>query len=240
MIARGLRKRFRQWLLGSAWSEAWDQTTLEMWGGHWNTDDLFKADADQERLREFAALWESNPRDAFPEFVALAEAGSVWSMVRIGCGYRDGLGVRRDKRCAERWFDAAFDRGSDYGLIWSARMARSRGDFAKAKATLSVGVERCLLPAMVALAGLEIKTAKSSEDRERARSLLESAIANGFLPAKRAYACAMAHGAFGWRNIPEGFRRSRALVKVESDAVGERQKEILAAKRHTADARHVA
>ena len=211
------------------WLAAADQVSSEMQFGGWNTDALFEADADPLRLRELATLWESSPHEAFSQFLALAEAGSVWSMIRVGCGYCLGLGVKRDRASAERWFDAAFGRGSDYGLIWSARIARSRGDVAKAVGVLKVGVERGLPDAMVDLANLEMRKARTQEDRNRARRLYDTAIEKGHLPARAALARAMARGAFGWRSIPEGIRGLRASCKAYRDAIDARKDRLLAA-----------
>ena len=73
------------------WLRAADQLRSEILFGEWNTDTVFEADADPARLRELATLWDKNPGEAFPQFLALAEAGSVWSMIRVGFGYRIGL-----------------------------------------------------------------------------------------------------------------------------------------------------
>ena len=224
MVACALCRRFERWVFGHAWSDALDQTMR--WGGYWNRDDLFWADINQDQIRELSSLWDTDPRAAFRGFLTLAEAGSVWSMERVGWAYAAGFGVSRDKRSAEHWFDVAFRHGSDYGLVWSAIMARSRGDLAKARETLAVGVQRALPTAMVVLGNLELKAAKTDDDRERVKTLYETAIAKGFLPAEGAYARAMSRGTFGWRKIPEGFRRYRRFVKAMSDAVEAKEKEI--------------
>ena len=210
------------------WLEAADQLRSEILFGDWNADALFEADADPARLRDLATLWDENPREAFPHFLALAEAGSVWSMIRVGFGYSLGLGVARDPGRAERWFTAAFEGGSDHGLIWGARAARKRGDLAKAKRLLEVGVLRGPLQATVDLAGLILDIGKSREERDRARSLYEAAMDKGYLPAQGEFALSMAAGGFGWRAIPEGIRRLREHVKASDGLIDARKRQLLA------------
>ena len=211
------------------WLKASDQVQSDILFADWNTNALFEADADPVRLRELAALWQKSPDEAFPRFLALAEAGSVWSMIRVAHGYSKGHGVARDEEAAERWCTAAFfEGGSDYGLIYGAKLARRRGDVSKARRLLEAGAERGPLQAKVDLADLILDGPKAREGRDRARSLYEAAIAGDCLPARAAMAKAMALGRFGWRAIPEGLSRLRESLHIYDGLVEAKRRTLLA------------
>jgi TPR repeat protein len=172
-----------------------------------NNDTVFSSEANSTRLREIYALSQSRPSDAFVQFLALAEQGSVWSMIQIGHAYEVGRGVRVDRVQAEHWYTKAYEEGSDYGLLRGSVLAARRGDVASARAMLEQGVARGLARAMAYLAWLELKFSRGERGRRRARELYERAITLGDFDARVSFGRAMAHGRFGLAAIPEGFRR---------------------------------
>jgi TPR repeat protein len=172
-----------------------------------NNDDMYRLEVDTARLREIYELSQSRPSEAFTQFLVLAEAGSVWSIIQIGHAYEVGRGVPADRVRAEHWYMKAYERGSDYGLLRGSILAVRRGDIAKARAMLEEGVARELVRAMTYLAWLELKLSRGEQARLRARKLYEQAIASGDFDARMSFARAMAYGQFGLRAIPTGIRK---------------------------------
>jgi TPR repeat protein len=179
-----------------------------------NSNALFQAEADQGRLRELHELWESDPGRAFTEFLALAEAGSVWSMGQVATALESGLGTSIDRARAEEWYRRAFERGSDLGLIRAGYLAFARGAVDVARNILSSGVERGLAPAMRLLADIELRV-EGRYGRAAARRLFQRAIELGDPIARVKFSRARAYGYFGLREIPAGIRD----IKPALDAV---------------------
>jgi TPR repeat protein len=187
-----------------------------------NSDALFKEDRDPVRLRDIYELRTSRPADAFSQFLALAEDGSVWSMIQVGYAYEAGLGTQRDRVQAEKWYLKAYEAGADFGLLRSSALAFKRGDIARARAILNDGIAKGLPQAMTDLAAMELRLSRTEEARGRARLLYEQAIALGDLSAKIFYARAMAHGRFGLKLIPTGIRGLLATAKEVGAAIDAR------------------
>lgn len=189
------------------WTDpGWDVTAEEvtnelLWQGL-NTDSLFEADANPVRLREIAELQQSNPTQAFAEFLRLAENGSVWSMIQVGYAYATGEGVRVDRVQAEKWYLAAHNKGSDYGLLQAGILAIRRHDTTQARALFSEGITRDLPRAKTYLAWVE----REFGSRKEACILYEQAIASSDLLAEIGFARARAFGRFGFGAIPNGIR----------------------------------
>lgn len=80
---------------------------------------LWEQEADQERILHADSLRETDPVQSFEEYFALAEQGSVWSMVPVGIDFEFGRGVPQNLQQAEAWYRRAYERGSDYGLLES-------------------------------------------------------------------------------------------------------------------------
>jgi TPR repeat protein len=178
-----------------------------------NNDAIFAAEADSTRLREIHEMSRGRPAEALAEFLPLAEGGSVWSMIQVGYAYEAGRGAPIDRVRAEEWYSKAYEGGSDFGLLRVAILAFRRGDIAKARTVLDVGVGQGLTRAMDYLAWVELRLSGKEETRRQARALYEQAIASGDFAARMSYARAMARGRFGWREIPKGVRSLRAVAK---------------------------
>jgi TPR repeat protein len=178
-----------------------------------NNDALFEADADPERLRQLSELSRANPAEAFTQFLALAEGGSVWSMLRVARAYQLGRGAPLDLARAEEWYWKASEHGSDLGLLQAGYWAFKNGDLARAKFIFGVGADRGLTSAMRYLAWMELTVTKTEQARSRARALYEQAIALGDLRARVQFVRAMAHGQFGLRLVPTGMRKLFSLAK---------------------------
>jgi TPR repeat protein len=144
----------------------------------------------------------------------------AWSMIQVGWAYESGNGTRLDRLRAEDWYWKALERGSDFALLRVGCLAFRRGDPAKARAILGVGVARGLTPAMRSLAGIELRVSKSKDARRRAYALYEQAIELGDGSARIDLARAMALGCFGLRAIPAGIRSLPAAVAQISAQIG--------------------
>lgn len=183
------------------------------WGS--NSDKLFHADMQQDKIYESWALWNTDRVKAFKAFLALAEAGSAWSMQEVASAYRHGWGVGTDLKQAEHWARAAYGSGSDVGLLDSARLALARGDKAAARTILEEGVGKSLPAAMTELGDLEIKEGRAAV----AKPLLEGAAELGDIIAPIILARAMVLGRYGIRAIPQGVRLSRQTAEKISDEI---------------------
>jgi hypothetical protein len=117
---------------------------------------------------------------------------------------------------------ACQEQGSDYGLLRAGYLVFRRGDVARAKTILGVGVARRLTLAMTYLAWLELRISRAQEARGRARGLYEQAIALGDLSARMKFARAMARGHFGLGAVPTGIRSLLATAKEFSEQVDAR------------------
>jgi hypothetical protein len=186
------------------WSDKADKLQSVLLPQRLNSDAIFEADPHSARLREIFEFSRTHCGEAFAQFLAFAEAGSVWSMLQVGNAYESGRGVALDRVRAEEWHSKAYEGGSDYGLVRAAMLAFRRSDVTKARTLLRVGVDRGLAPAMRYLAWMELKL--SRRDREEARALYEQAIASGDFPARMYFSRAKAIGRFGLKEVPAGIR----------------------------------
>ncbi|MFZ0721355.1 MAG: tetratricopeptide repeat protein [Xanthobacteraceae bacterium] len=174
---------------------------------------LWEQEADQERILHADGLQETDPAQSFNEYLALAEQGSVWSMVPVGIDFETGRGVPQNLQQAEAWYRRAYERGSDYGLLELGRLYRQSKRFAEAEAVLRTGVERGLAPAMLPLAWCYLMSAHWRQKREETLTLLERASSAGDLSARRFLGTAMARGWFGLSRIPSGFKLSSRVAE---------------------------
>jgi hypothetical protein len=184
------------------WSDKADKLQSVLLPQRLNSDAIFEADPHSARLREIFEFSRTHCGEAFAQFLAFAEAGSVWSMLQVGNAYESGRGVALDRVRAEEWHSKAYEGGSDYGLVRAAMLAFRRSDVTKARTLLRVGVDRGLAPAMRYLAWMELKLSR----REEARALYEQAIASGDFPARMYFSRAKAIGRFGLKEVPAGIR----------------------------------
>jgi hypothetical protein len=194
-----LCRYFIKWV-DPGWDVTAEKLVNELLNRGLNTGAIFEADADPARLRQIYELQRSNPAEAFAQFLGQAECGSVWSMIQVGHTYATGEGLSIDRAQAEKWFLAAYAKGSDFGLLWASNLAFKRGDSDRAKFLLKEGIARGIPRAKLDLAWMERKLGH----KENARILYEQAIASGDLLAEVYFAEARAHGGFGLSAIPRG------------------------------------
>jgi TPR repeat protein len=171
-----------------------------------------ESEADQERIRYAHGLESSDPAQSLNEYLALAEQGSLWSMVRAATALASGTGTPPDFAQAEKWYRRAYENGSDEGLLQLGDHYVKTGQFAKAEEVFKTGVERGLSPALYRLAWTYSKSGQWPQKREEALMLLERASSAGDLYGKLFLSRAMIRGWFGLRLIPRGIRLSKSVA----------------------------
>jgi len=177
----------------------WDYAQIDDWR-------LFKADPNEEEVKEAITLFDAAPEEAFHALLGLAALGSVWSMLWVAWCYHGGKGVPSDAALSEEWYQRAFQAGSQRGLLEYGRLKATHRDFDACEAVFSVGAENGWAPAQYWLACARVWKSRTPATLRRVRPLLESAIAGGSPAAKWFLGFYMSRGWFGLRAIPAGFR----------------------------------
>ena len=191
----------RFWDVFRAHSQAWETSAS-------NDEELLSEESDQAwRLIQRAAEIEDTDRPAaFQLYVEAAEAGSVWSLEKIGWHYWTGTGVAADPRRALEYFHRAICGGSWMATIYYARLLAELGHHDDCEQTLEDGVASDFVPAYFWLAWYRYQRSKSAQVRKKVRPLLEYAAEKGHPHAKLLLARWMMLGKLGLRDIPRGFR----------------------------------
>ena len=183
-----------------------DKKTAAWLDAQTNNVALMEREVDPAAIYQAHDLSETDPAESFRQYLALAENGSVWSMVPVGLRFENGEGTARDLAQAEKWYLSAHEAGSDYGLIRLGDLYQKSGQYEKAQAVFRAGVDRGFVPAMFRLAWSYSKSPDWPQRRDEALTLLERGSAAGDLCARRCLAAGMMHGWFGLRRIPDGIR----------------------------------
>jgi TPR repeat protein len=182
--------RYRHWEYAQA-------NDAEIWDSDPNKDELVRA-------QELAKAGDQG--GAFRIWHALAERGSVWSMLEVARCYRRGVSVPSDATRAEDWCRRAFEAGSQRALLWYGGMLVSRGDIDRGEAIFRVGASQDWAPAIYWLAWCQLQRSNERSTYLSVRPLLERAAAAGNPRARQALAWWMARGRFGLSVIPAGLR----------------------------------
>lgn len=174
--------------------------------GHCNDRELLERDPQREAVEATTTLRRRDPIAAFPQFLALAESGSAYSMLCVGWLYSHGVGVPEDTVEGERWGLCALEHGSQRARLQLADLYLARSDYRACEMILQPGVDDHWVPALYAMAMTKLQQTKTKVLRESARILLEDASARGDVGAQWVLGKCMARGWFGWYRIPKGFR----------------------------------
>lgn len=169
---------------------------------------LIRNDPQREALVAASELQNSDAKAALSRFLALAEGGSVWSMIHIGVAYGRGSdGASKNHTEAERWLRLAAEHGSCRARIYLANLYVMQSDFAAGEKVLQPCLAEGLAPAMYTMARVKLKQRpRTAERSEEARVLLEQASALGDLGAQWDLSRYMVRGRFGWHRIRQGFQ----------------------------------
>jgi TPR repeat protein len=171
-----------------------------------NDRQILESDPEREAVEATMQLERSDPVAAFPQFLALAERGSVWSMLRVAWLYWAGVGTVADSTQAERWYRQAFEGGCQRAQIDLANIYGSRGNLDECERIVQKSAAEHWAPAIYTMAMVRLWQPKTRLRTEAARVLLEEASVLGDLGAQWLLGRLMARGRFGWRRIPRGFR----------------------------------
>ena len=208
---------------------ALDKKIISWTDAQTNETVIWEREADQERIHFAHSLLSDDPTQSLQEYLALAEQGSLWSLVRVAAAFASGTGTPVDPAQAEKWYRRSYEGGSDVGLLRLGHHYLRSRQYTKAEEVFRTGTERGLAPAMSRLAWTYSKSAHWSQKREEALTLLERGAAAGDLYARLFLARTMTRGWFGLRRIPRGIRLSSRvaddlfeLVKGEEPAAPKR------------------
>jgi TPR repeat protein len=156
-------------------------------------------------LIQRAGREDTDPPSAFRLSLEAAEAGSIWSMEKVGWHYWTGTGVAADPRMALEYYHRACCNGSWMATIHYARLLEELGHHDDCERVLENGVESDFVPAYFWLAWCRYHRSKTTKVQREVRPLLEYAASRGHPEAKLLLARWMVHGGLGLGAVPRGF-----------------------------------
>lgn len=164
--------------------------------------ELSKQEPDLERLRHAHALLSTNVPQALTELEALAERGSITSMLYLAHAYVRG--GNPDIARAEEWYRSAYEKGSSSALYNLGSFYYKKGDFFEAEKIFLDGYSKKDAPSMYWLATIYLVDPKHRDKFNQAKDLLENAIVLGNVSAKHGLGLLMMKGRYGLKNFPRG------------------------------------
>jgi TPR repeat protein len=190
------------WEALRAHSDAWERSAS-------NEEELLSLESDHSwaMMRRAAQLEDTDPPAAFKLYLEAVEAGSTWSLEKIGLHYWAGTGVAADAQMAKAYFQRAIDGGSWMATIYYARLLSDLGRHDECERALESSVASDFVPAYFWLAWFRFQRSKTTKvRREKVRPLIEYAAGRGHPEAKVMLARWMVRGKFGSRYIARGLR----------------------------------
>lgn len=187
----------RFWGYSNAWERA-QSNESELWSE--------ESDQNRELIEQALAIRKTDPSGAFQRHVEAAEAGSVWSMQKVGWHYWTGTGVAADFGKALEYYYRAIRAGSWMATIDYARVLEELGHHDHYERVLEDGVGSDFVPAYFWLAWCRYERSKTRDMCREVRPMLEYAAGKGHPAAKRMLARWMLLGKFGLRDIPGGVK----------------------------------
>jgi hypothetical protein len=172
----------------------------------------------RKRRQEAKELLDEDPAAAFAIHRELAEDGSPFSMLKTGWNYESGRGTAVDLAAAEEFYRRALCAGSWKATLSYAGMLFKRGADSAWPSTLGDGADKGFIPAFFWLAWYRYKRAPGRKTAREVRPLLETAAGAGHPGARLMLARWKASGKFGLREIPNGIRLMRPIVRSAIEA----------------------
>ncbi len=139
---------------------------------------------DQAALSRAHRLLRSDPKKAVIEMRALAERGSIMSMLYVGQAYRRGTGTDVDSRTAEKWYRRAADAGSLSAYYFLGRLYLVEKRYDEARDVFEYASERNYAPATHFLGRMHFAGKGVPKDPEKGEQLLKCAASAGSVYAK--------------------------------------------------------
>ncbi len=141
---------------------------------------------DVDGLRSALEAYALNPLEGESQFLALAEKGSVLSMVKLGYVYAHRPADRGgpDLTAAESWYLAAIQAGSKIATYNLGSLYLRQKDYVKARVTFEQGTEMRYGPSVFNLGRMYLYGLGTEKDYDRALALYKQAAALGNLWGK--------------------------------------------------------
>lgn len=159
---------------------------------------------DIARLQLAHEQLQTEPKQAISELEQLAEMGSAKAPLYLGWACQKGDGTPPDQARAEHWYKMSVARGDTLSTYFLGNFYAGSGRYAEANLAFEEGCRRGDAPSTYCLAMNLLEGKPAPENAERARSLLETASAQGHVFALRALASLYISGKFGTRKIAYG------------------------------------
>ena len=148
-------------------------------------------------LRAAYAKFATSPETAVRELEALANEGSLMSMVYIADAYQKGKGVTKDLSEYESWLEKAMKAGSSYAGYMLGRLHLRNRNYIRAKEVITVSASMNFLPSIVLLGQMYQKGNGVAVDYQKARQLFEESYTQGHLYSTKFLAKILLSGKFG-------------------------------------------
>ena len=165
---------------------------------------------DQVELRRAYDLRATDSTQALVALKALADRGSMMSMMYIAEIYRNGKETSVDLDEAQKWLRRAIQNGSVPASYELGRMLFEFKNYPQSKEAFEIGETHNFAPSINMLGTMYLNGIGVEKNLTRARELLERASSLGHVFAKRNLAGLLVRGADG----PHGFFRGVRLFLV--------------------------
>lgn len=157
----------------------------------------FAREPDMTRLSAAYAKRETDWPRALSEFKALADQGSIMSMLYVADSYGFGIGTPINREEHERWLRRAKDAGSASAAYKLGVFYLDAGKYDEAIDNLLFAASLDFPPALARMGYLYAKAQGVAFDKVKARDFLERANSRGHLYSKRLLAALLIREDFG-------------------------------------------
>jgi TPR repeat protein len=144
----------------------------------------FEKEPDRAAWLGAKSMLRSQPMLAIQQFRALAERGSLLSMLELGRAYASGIGTPIDVSQAEMWFGKVAQLGSIRAHWYLGRLLMRQRKYQEAKDALSFSAARGYAPALFDIGRLYLHGWGVERDRLKAQNYFERSADAGNVFAK--------------------------------------------------------
>jgi TPR repeat protein len=177
-----------------------------------------ESEPDLAALERAHALLLASPAEGLEAMNALAERGSLMSLLYIAEAYRTGISGKPDPAQSADWYQRASNAGSAHASYMLGRMYLRTREYFNAKQWFEVGVRLDYTPAICMMGYMYAYGLGVRKDWDKARELLERASAHGHLHAKVFLASMLIRRRWGWLQVVRGlWMACAALINVLVD-----------------------
>jgi hypothetical protein len=176
--------------------------------------DELETDENWQATNDANELFADDPPAAIARCYELSDRGSPWAALTLGWCHERGVTVQQDDGLAIEWYYKAICNGSWYATLGYARLLEHHGYHIEVDDVLQDGVDKGFAPALYRLAILKYRRKPGRKSANEVRELLEQARLAGHPASELFLAGLAAFGRFGVREIPQGWRRLRKVVRL--------------------------